>query len=279
MKDFDLILEDCLERLASGASSLDECLLRYPEHASQLRPLLHSASRLEHVRDVLPSPAFKTRARAQLMAHMQAHPRHRQGMSPFLRLAFNLAVLMLAFLFAGTALAQSALPGEPLYGWKLVSETAWRALSPNPLGTDLALADRRVAELVAVAEDPQRSAMALELYRSVLSRLKSETEAGAHDRILPVLQAHQSLLLQAGLSVPELDAYVHDYAAPETTPTAPAQPTSTPIIEMPVLETALPEIPSLDTAIPETPALPEIIPTVDAPDIPLPTLEIPPLVQ
>lgn len=279
MKDFDLILEDCLERLASGASSLDECLLRYPEHASQLRPLLQSAARLEHVRAVLPSPAFKTRVRAQLMAHIQAHPRRRQGMSPFLRLAFSLAVLMLAFLFTGTALAQSALPGEPLYGWKLASETAWRALSPDPLGTDLALADRRVAELVAVADDPERSAMVLELYREVLNRLKSRGDAQAQNRILPFLQSQQATLTRAGLSVPELDAYVRGHAAPETTPTVPPQPTATPIVEIPVLETALPEMPILDTAIPGTPEVPEIIPTVQAPDLPLPTIEIPPLIQ
>lgn len=269
MKDFDLILEDCLERLSSGASNLDECLLRYPDYAQQLRPLLQSAARLERASEVQPPADFKQRTRTRLMEHVQAHPHRRQGMYPFLRLAASMAVLVLAFLFAGTALAQSALPGETLYNWKLASETTWRTLSPDPLGTDLALADRRIAELVAVADDPERSARALELYREVLNRLKSGAEMGAQNRILPVLQAHQFQLMQAGLSLPELDAYVRDHAAPETTPTAPPQPTSTPIVEIPVL----------GTAVPETPVLPEIIPSVKAPGLPLPTIEIPPPIR
>jgi hypothetical protein len=288
MKEFERVLEDCLHDLERGASNVDECLERHPKHAVQLRPILLIAARLEQGGEIQPSPAYKIRARAQLMAHMRAHPRRMPGISPFLRLAFSLAALVLAFLVTGTALAQSALPGEPLYNWKLASEMAWRALSPDPLRADLALADRRVAELVALAGDPRRSVRALEAYQEALSRLESEGDAEAQSRILLVLQTHQSLLKQAGLSVPELDAYVRDQTAPESMPTALSQPSSTPIIELPILDTAVPlrptstpiiELPVIGTAIPETPALPEIVPKVKIPNLPLPTIEIPPPIR
>lgn len=279
MKDFDLILEDCLEKMESGASSLEECLLRYPDHASQLRPLLGSATRLQQTGRVKASPEFKQRARAQLVAHMQSHPQGSRPSSPFLRVAFSLAILVLAFLITGTALAQSALPGETLYNWKLASESAWRAVSPDPLGTDLALADRRVSELVALAGDPKRSAVARELYRETLDRLKSEGDTGAQVRILAVLKVHQSRLAQAGVSIPELDAYIRETLVPGTVPASPSQPTSIPAVGTPALGTAVPELPVLDTAVPETPALPEIMPTVQVPDLKIPTIEVPPPIR
>ena len=37
---FTAALDDCLDRMATGEASLEECLARYPEYASALRPLL-----------------------------------------------------------------------------------------------------------------------------------------------------------------------------------------------------------------------------------------------
>jgi len=177
MSQIDDILEQCLNDLASGASSLEECLTRHPEHAAQLEPFLRAASRIEAGMQVRPSPAFKARARAKLTLHMQSHPRRtlRSGFN-FRRLAAGLIALVLAFLATGTVYAQGALPGDAFYGWKLASENAWRAFSSNLVDTDLRIANRRINEINATADDPKRREQAVEGYREVWTRLEAELD-------------------------------------------------------------------------------------------------------
>jgi len=249
MNDFDRILDDCLTQITSGASSLDECLARHPEHAARLKPLLQTAVRVERGRKVKPSPAFKSRTRAQLYARMEAYPRRARTFSPVWRVAVSLAVLLMAFLITGTAFAQSALPGQPLYAWKLSSEQAWRAASPDPVGVDLSLAERRVDEAIAVAADPARKAQALSGYLEALARLKSESEAGNNERISLALKSHQEKLSAAGISVPELD---HTIKPSDSNPII--IPTIPPVV--PVLSPLPKIVPSL---------LPPVVPTVQIP--------------
>lgn len=243
MTDFDRILDDCLIQLSSGASTLDECLARHPKHAAQLKPLLQTASRLERGQEVRPSPAFKARARARLTLHMQAHPRRKPVFLPFLRVAFSMAVLVLVFLAAGTALAQGALPGEMLYDWKLSSEQAWRATSSDSLAVDLALSERRVDEMLAVSSDAAAYASALKGYQETLARLTVQMDADAAARILPVLQSQQERLAQGGLSVPELDIQL--------------VPTSIPV---PIVPEIIPELPLPVPTVKIPNLLPDLLP-------------------
>lgn len=206
MKELDIILEDCLEQILLGASSLDECLARYPEHAAQLRPLLKAALRVQEGRLITPSYAFKDRTRAQVMAHARGHPRAKPR--TFLwQVALSMALMVVAFLVVGTAFAQRSLPGERLYAWKLNSESAWRSVSPDPLAVDLKIANRRVNEMMAVSGDDVRVVEALDGYRMVLLRFQSNEEAVNQERIVPVLAGHRDRLAQAGLLIPELDNY------------------------------------------------------------------------
>jgi hypothetical protein len=99
------------------------------------------------------------------------------------------------------------MPGERLYNWKLASENLWRALTADPLGTDLKLSDRRVSEYVAVSADQQRRTQVLLGYNKLLIRFKDEQNDSDQARILDVLQSQQTSLHQAGLSIPELDSY------------------------------------------------------------------------
>lgn len=258
MDNFDLILDNCLKEISSGASSLDECLARHPEHAAQLNPLLQTALKIERGRALQPSPAFKARTREELYAHMRAHPRRRVWtFSPVWRAAVSLAVLVIAFFVTGTAFAQSALPGESLYAWKLSSERAWRAVAPDKVAVDLSLADRRVGELTAIAADPARKAEALNGYVEVLTRLKSERDAQNSDRILPALKSHQEKLSKSGVSVPDLD----NALLPSSSNPAPAPVTPTPMLTPELLPTLMPSLPPI---LPAT-----LIPTV----IPIPTLK------
>ncbi len=207
MNEFDFILDEYVEQVTSGASTLDECLARHPGQAAQLKPLLQAALRLERGRAVAPSPAFKARARAQLTEHMKAHPRHKHGKFSLWRIAIGLAAIFLAFLMTGTTFAQSALPGDRLYDWKLNSEDIWRAISLDPLGTDLDFSNRRVLEIVAVSSDEDRRVRALEEYKILLTKFEAERDTMKRTRISSVLKSQQESLKQAGLAVPELDHY------------------------------------------------------------------------
>lgn len=207
--NLETILDVCANEIAEGRASLDDCLRRYPEHAAQLKPLLTAATLLSRARAVVPDPAYKARARAQLTIHMQQHPQRRRVSPIFWRFSIALATVMLLFLASGTAFAQGARPGDALYNWKLTSEYVWRMTSADPLGVDLALADRRMNELVWAVRsgDELRQERAMQRYEKVLLKLYQGTNERDRARILPALQSQYEMLVEAGVPVPGLEAY------------------------------------------------------------------------
>ncbi len=220
MTKLEHALEDCLARLAGGEATLEECLHLYPEHALELRRLLATAVRLEQGQAISPDPAFKARTRAQLAAHMRSHPRQTQprprtslwprsfglAFGQALNLAFNAAAILLLVLATITVLAQMALPGDALYGWKVGSERVWRAVHLDPFQTDLLLADRRVVELTQVAGDPQAEQIARQEYQQSLTTLMTEYPSPTSQEIISdALIEQKGDLEQAGVTVPELD--------------------------------------------------------------------------
>ena len=44
MNDLERIVDDCVERMTNGTSTLEECLSAHAQHAAQLRPLLESVA-------------------------------------------------------------------------------------------------------------------------------------------------------------------------------------------------------------------------------------------
>jgi hypothetical protein len=275
MTEFEKVLQECLLALESGNLSMEECLRRYPRHAMQLEPVLWTSLYLEYGREARPSPAFKARVRARLVEGMRAHPRKSSRFNfIFLRTAASLAVLALVMLAAGTAYAQSAAPGHPFYAWKLTSERAWRAVSPDPVGTDLAIAERRVDELVSVAGHPDQRAQVLNAYLEVVARLESGMDAENMARVQMALDSQMGELNRSGIFLPQLD--------PELTPALdePAvNPGVTPqtILESPPVDPSEVVPTSTPIRILETPGvsptdLPNIVPTIPAPEIQVPTL-------
>lgn len=220
MSKLEQVLDECLAQVESGEATPEECLARYPEYAADLRPLLNLTSRLEQGRLVQPSPAFKMRTRAQLVAHIRSHPRQTSA-RPRLALwprgfgsafgqafnfAFGAAAILLLVLGTVTVLAQTALPGDALYRWKVASERAWRAVHRDPLNTDLLLAARRAAELTQVAGDSQAEQVARQEYGQSLDTLMTEyTSPDSQEVISDALSEQKNNLAQAGVSVPELD--------------------------------------------------------------------------
>lgn len=283
MTEFEKVLAECLRELERGASSVDECLRRYPGHALQLEPVLLTAAYLQHGREARPSAAFKARVRAKLTQGMQTHPQKTISFDfMFMRPAASLLVIVLAFVITGTAYAQSALPGDTFYAWKLASENTWRAVSPDPVKTDLALANRRVDELIAVRDDPALHAEALQGYLEVTARLKSEMNAENEARILPALESQIEELNDSGIPVPQLDQNVPPQLD-ETLPSSVA--TLPPVTEIPQVYPTLPAPtakPTNPVLLPELPpviptSLPNIVPTIQIPPDLIPTIDLPPV--
>jgi hypothetical protein len=236
MNDLERVLEDCLQRLTEGRSTLEECLSSYPEHAAQLEPLLQNAAGLIQLsREIYISPIFKSRGRAKLTLHMLDHPHQKSNGFSFIwrHFAVSAVVLMLALLSVGTVRAQSALPGDLFYSWKLTSERIWRGISPDRSQVDLLLADRRVGEIVATADDPDHRNRAMHNYEEILIRLQSGTDADSENEILSTLQSNQKSLKDAGLSVPQLDEYLGPRGGNENI--LPELPQISPEVEIPAL--------------------------------------------
>jgi hypothetical protein len=278
MTEFEQVLDECLRDIERGASDVDQCLMRHPELAQRLKPILLVSGYLEHGREAQPSSMFKARVRAKLTQQMRAYPRKSIQINfSLMRLAASLAVIVLALLITGTAYAQSALPGEPFYAWKLASENAWRAISPDPVGTDIAIAERRLNELIAIGDDSALYPQALNLYLQVVARLRSEMNAENEARILAALVSQIQKLNQSGVIVPQFDDPI---LAPQLTPEIPQ---IVPTGDFPQLIPTL-QVPSL-TQEPDDPILtpllnqeiPQIVPTNDFPQL-IPTLQVPSLI-
>ena len=122
-------------------------------------------------------------------------------------MAFTTSVLLLTLVMTNTVFAQEALPGEALYNWKLASESLWRAVAVDPLGTDLTISDRRINEFVAVSADEQRRTEVLLGYNRLLARFQDEHDEADRARIRHALRSQQDWLRREGLSIPELDKY------------------------------------------------------------------------
>lgn len=208
--ELETILDICLTQIKDGEANVEECLALYPEQAAQLEPLLKAATKLSRGREVIPDPAYKARARAQLSIYMQQNPQRKRVSPLFWRFAIGIATMLLAFLATGTSFAQSALPGDQLYDWKLTSENVWRMTSNDQLGVDITLSNRRVNELVVVSQDQMRRARAMESYEKLLVKFQNTKNEQDRSRIMPVLRAQHEALIKAGVTIPELEALFPD---------------------------------------------------------------------
>ncbi len=123
-------LEICLQEVESG-KDIESVLLRYPDLADELRPILKTAVKARKMSAPEPAPEVVQRGRARVLQHaaelreVKFAPR-RRGIPVFQRLALSFA-LLLFLLVSGTGIlsaSASALPGERLYsvkrGWEKV---------------------------------------------------------------------------------------------------------------------------------------------------------------
>ena len=160
--DFELILEDCLTRLRSGAS-IEECLMAYPAQAEALSPLLLVTSRVRKIVRPQARPeavqaglervltAMSTKSIAQGISNQPISKswfsryteriftilrtilfgKENKGMKFALRLAMDMVVILVVGLGLTVNASASSLPGDPLYGVKRTWEEVRLGFSLN----------------------------------------------------------------------------------------------------------------------------------------------------
>ncbi len=156
-KEFNNILNECLERLLLKGETIEQCLHRYPEQAAELEPLLQTALAARRVSAIQPRADFKARARYQFRSALREaanKSRHTLGWFPRWATVATIALVLLLVGSGTVAAAGSSMPDSPLYPVKLATEEVRLALTPSPLdkaGLCAELADRRVAEIIYMA--------------------------------------------------------------------------------------------------------------------------------
>lgn len=160
-KEFDNILNECLERVLIEGEPVERCLADYPKEAAELEPLLQTALGTKRASAVKPRAEFRDRARYQFHRALQEMELKRERRSFFFGwqprwATAAIAVLVLMLASGGTvAAAGNSMPDEPLYPIKVATETVRLALTPSALGKAelyARLTDERVAEIVDMAE-------------------------------------------------------------------------------------------------------------------------------
>jgi hypothetical protein len=196
IQDLDDILDDCFRRIRLGEATIDECVVRYPRLADQLRPTLDLAEMLQHAPVPQLSSEDRQMLRTQVIERVLASRRLARPPSPpkatiqrprLWRWAPALSVLLAVCLLIGYALpaaAQSALPGEVLYPIKRLSESVQVALTPAESVSEIHVqfAQRRIEEFKTLSSRGQVEddliAEAAEEYDSALHAIETSPQPG-----------------------------------------------------------------------------------------------------
>lgn len=148
--DLAAVLDDCLSSMRAGVD-LQACLMRYPERADELRPLLQAARDVGAVRTPAPDAAARTAGRQRMLAalarkqalqHRGARvssglarmmtwlkARRMGGARPVWQWAAAVFIVILALVGGTTAAFAASLPGDLLYPVKLAAQQVQVALT------------------------------------------------------------------------------------------------------------------------------------------------------
>jgi len=158
-REFNDILDECLERLLVKDGTIEECLASYPELATELEPLLQTAVAARKASSIQPRPGFRAKARYQFHSALQAmESRKNRSFFGWSRQWVTVVTVVLVLLLAGggtVAAASNSMPDGALYPVKLVTEQVQLMLTPSDIAKArlcARLADRRVAEIIYMAD-------------------------------------------------------------------------------------------------------------------------------
>ena len=158
-REFDNILNECLERVLINGETVEQCLAGYPEHAAELEPLLRTALDAKEATAIRPRPEFRERASYQFQAALrEMESKKSRGFFGWQPRRATAVIVVIVLLLAGSgtvAAAGNSMPDEPLYQVKLATEAVRLTLTPSALGKAelyVKLADKRVAEIIKMAD-------------------------------------------------------------------------------------------------------------------------------
>lgn len=222
------VLDECLTRVHSGAITLEECLLEYPQHAEELEPLLeiaHQSSKL-----LTPPRAkahFVATSRARILNQLSVKKRDRRDRSRrdrplrrFWRPAYTVASLLLTVLLLASSASLAwastdALPGDTLYGMKRGIEEFRLSLTTDTSSGAMLLsqyAERRLEELkeVLAIDRSEDANIALAGYEDMFGRLLGmsasidpSNRSDALEHVLARIAHHEGVLLEARSNAPD----------------------------------------------------------------------------
>jgi hypothetical protein len=163
-KEFNNILDECLDRLIFGGETPNDCIRDYPEFADELRPLLETALETSRVSDIEARPEFRSKARTELNSVLREAEARRS--KSFFRFGWQRSwatvtaiVLTLVLATGGTAAASiSSMPDDFLYPVKRAAEQVQLAFTFTSLGkaeANARMADTRVEEIVYLANEDE----------------------------------------------------------------------------------------------------------------------------
>lgn len=144
--------DDCINRLAAG-QTIDDCLHAHPQYATRLRPMLEAGMLVKRAQaSNMEVMAAQDRIRFQVAQAVTQPPARRE--QPFRRLASLAAglVLVLVVSVSAGALAQNSLPGDPLYGLKLTTESIILSLPGSNRAAQERFVQRRIEETARLLE-------------------------------------------------------------------------------------------------------------------------------
>ncbi len=162
-KKFNNILNECLDKILQG-ESVEQCLKLYPDHASELEPLLRTAQTARKAAAVQPRAEFKARARYEFQSALREMKTQRSRRLSFFPWqwqwqpgwAIALIVILVIFLSGGgTVVASgSSMPDNTLYPVKLAVEKVQMAFTFSDISKaelNAEFADKRVEEVIYMA--------------------------------------------------------------------------------------------------------------------------------
>lgn len=161
MKEFENILDECLERILTGGETVEQCLSSYPEQAVELEPLLQTVLASKKAISIEPRPEFREKARRQFQSTLQEMAQKRERRFSFFNLQPQWAtaiigVIILVLASSGTVVAAgNSMPDGALYPVKLATEAVRLKLTPSTLGKAalyVSMIDKRVTEIIRMAD-------------------------------------------------------------------------------------------------------------------------------
>ncbi len=180
-KNFDDILDICLDRIMVKGDTIEQCLASYPEQAAELEPLLRAAlSAVKASSRIESRPEFQRLAKHRLLSAIEEKRKkrveHRMPLWGWQRrwAVALVAVLVLILAGVGTVTASaSSLPGDTLYPVKTATEKVQGFFtfgSEAKANFYMKLAQRRLDELKSLVEKNR------DIPQSLLGIMSAETD-------------------------------------------------------------------------------------------------------